>query len=102
MSGLNASNALVYQPSINPAGTPITAARVNPQVTRKSEAAIYFSKRPFSPSSTMPRRTSIGLGNKSLWENLTAISQTTRNSRPTVSGRINLMSENDGVNDLGG
>src|SRR5262249_2805152 len=68
-------------------GTPRSTARKNPQVTRNREATMYLKSRPFSTSSTMPRATSIGLGNRSLPESRTAPSQERRNAAPTSKGR---------------
>ncbi len=64
--GLNAWKAQPYQPSNRPNGTPINTARAKPHVTRNSEATMYFSSNPFWISSTMPRKTSSGLGKISL------------------------------------
>src|SRR5438270_6605256 len=64
--GLNAWYAGLNQPSRSPNGTPISTAKVNPQVTRKSDATMYLNNKPCSASSAIPATTSSGAGTISL------------------------------------
>src|SRR5262245_3937852 len=85
--GLKALKAQPNQPRSRPNGTPRSTARKNPQVTRNSEATMYLCNTPFSASSTIPRPTAIGVGNRSLPESRTAPSQERRNAVATSKGR---------------
>src|SRR6266540_2334832 len=89
--GLNAWNARPYQPSNRPKGTPKATASPNPQVTRKSDATMYFRSSPFSANSRIPRTTSIGLGNRSLPDSLTEPSQQVKNKPTVASGRASRL-----------
>ena len=66
---------------------PSTTASVKPQVTRKSEATMYFSSSPFSISSQMPRDNIARCGKQIAVRQPDSESQTVRNSAAIPTGR---------------
>src|SRR5262245_35928007 len=61
-AGKKALRAGSRRPSHSPSGTAVTVARVNPTLTRKSEATTSCARRPLDNSSLNPRATVIGDG----------------------------------------
>src|SRR5579864_3728813 len=87
IKGFKAISDRLFQPSANPKGMAKMAAPVKPQVTRNNDATTYFNNSPRCASSTMPRATARGVGNKWTFWYATAICQTTRSIPMNTTGR---------------